>query len=177
MEVWRGAAEGLPSVIVNPTIILGESDWTKGSTEIFKTIHDEFPWYTEGVSGFVDVKDVTKAMILLMETNITGERFILNGDNIPYKTLFDEIANSFDKKAPHKKVTPFIAELVWRYEGIKGKLTGIDPLLTKETAKTAQAKVYFDNSKLKKNFPEFYYTPINETVKRICNYLKAKHNL
>jgi dihydroflavonol-4-reductase len=177
MEVWRGAAEGLASVVINPTIILGESDWTKGSTEIFKTIYNEFPWYTEGVSGFVDVNDVTRAMILLMESNIIGERFILSADSIPYKKLFDEIAGCFNKRTPYKKVTPFIAELVWRYEGIKGKLTGIDPLLTKETAATAQAKVYFDNTKLIKAFPSFSYTPINETVSRICNHLKQQHSL
>ena len=177
MEVWRGVAEGLPCVVVNPTIILGESDWTKGSTEIFKTIYKEFPWYTEGISGFVDVKDVVKAMIMLMESDVVDERFILNGDNIPYKQLFDEIANCFGKKAPYKKVTPLLAELVWRYEGLKGKITGIDPLLTRETANTAQAKVYFDNSKLLKRFNEFHYTPIAETVQRICSYLKQKHNL
>jgi nucleoside-diphosphate-sugar epimerase len=175
MEVWRAAAEGLPSVVVNPTIILGESDWTKGSTKIFKTIHDEFPWYTDGVSGFVDVHDVVRAMMMLMESDIIGQRYILNGDNIPYKQLFDLIAGCFGKKAPYKKVTPFLAELVWRYEGMKGMFTGIDPLLTKETASTAQAKVYFDNSKLLEAFPDFRYTTIEDTVKRICGYLKEKY--
>ncbi len=175
MEVWRGAAEGLPSVVVNPTIILGESDWTKGSTKIFQTIYNEFPWYTEGVSGFVDVKDVVKAMILLMESEVVGEKFILNADNLAYKKLFDEIANCFHKKPPYKKVTPFIANLVWRYEGLKGMFTGVDPLLTKETASTAQAKVYFDNSKLLKQFNVFRYTPWQHTVERICDYLKKTH--
>ena len=177
MEVWRGAAEGLNCVVVNPTIILGESDWTKGSTEIFRTIYNEFPWYTEGVSGFVDVKDMVKAMIMLMDSDVVGERFILNGDNVTYKRLFDEIAKCFGKKAPYKKVTPFLANLVWRYEGLKGMFTGVDPLLTKETANTAQAKTYFDNSKLLKNFPGFHYTLIAETVERICGYLKQKYNL
>jgi len=177
MEVWRGAAEGLQSVVVNPTIILGESDWNKGSTKIFQTIYNEFPWYTDGVSGFVDVKDVVRAMILLMESEIKSERFILNADNIPYKQLFDEIASCFGKKQPYKKVTPFIANLVWRYEGLKGMFTGVDLLLTKETASTAQAKVYFDNSKLLKQFPEFQYTRIQETVKRICDYLKQQNSL
>jgi dihydroflavonol-4-reductase len=177
MEVWRGNAEGLPSVVVNPTIILGENDWTKGSTELFKTIHDEFGWYTDGVTGFVDVKDVVRAMMLLMESNITGERFILNAENLPYKTLFDHIAGAFGKRAPYKKVTPFMASLVWRYEALKGKFTGIDPLLTKETAKTAQAKVHFDNSKLRRAFTEFEYTPVSQTVQRVCAFLKRTHQL
>jgi nucleoside-diphosphate-sugar epimerase len=177
MEVWRGDAEGLPCVIVNPTVILGESDWTKGSTGIFKTIHDEFAWYTDGISGFVDVKDVVKAMIMLMESDISGERFILNAENLPYKTLFDYIATGFGKRPPYKKVTPFIANLVWRYEALKGKLTGIDPLLTKETANTAQAKVQFDNAKLLRRFTYFEYTSMSQTVQRICTYLKQKHQL
>jgi dihydroflavonol-4-reductase len=177
MEVWRGAAEGLPSVVVNPTIILGESDWTKGSTGIFKSIYNEFPWYTEGVSGFVDVKDVVIAMIMLMESDVTDERFILSGGNMQYKKIFDEIASCFGKKAPHKKVTPFLAGLVWRTEAIKAKFTGSDPLLTKETANTARAKVHFDNSKLLKQFPQFRYTPVEKTIARICSELRKKYNL
>lgn len=174
MEVWRGAAEGLKSVVVNPTIILGESNWNKGSTKIFQTVYNEFPWYTDGVSGFVDVKDVVRAMIILMESEVAGERFILNADNVPYKQLFDDIAFCFNKKPPHKKVTPFLANLIWRYEGLKGIFTAVDPLLTKETASTAQAKVYFDNSKLLERFPEFKYTPLMHTVERICKYIQ-KH--
>jgi len=177
MEVWRGIGEGLPAVIVNPVIILGTSDWNKGSTEIFKTAYNEFPWYTEGTTGFVDVKDVAKAMIALMNSNITAERFILSSENCMYKDIFTKIAIAFNKKPPHKKVTPFLANVVWRWEAIKGKLTGIAPLLTKETAKTAQTKASFNNQKLKEFLPTFNYTPLNETVKRICNELKEKYQL
>lgn len=177
MEVWRGAAEGLPSVVVNPTIILGESDWNKGSAKIFKSVYDEFPWYTEGVTGFVDVHDVVKAMVMLMESDAEGERFILSADNHTYKRLFDEIASCFGKKKPYKKVTPFIASVVWRMEAIKAKFTRTDPLLTKETANTAQARSYYDNTKFLNRFPEFKYTSIEQTVARICSGLKKKYNL
>jgi len=66
---------------------------------------------------------------------------------------------------------------VWRLEALKGKLTGKDPLLTKETAKTAQAKVNFNNSKLLKVLPGFQYTALEETITRVCKELKAKYNL
>jgi nucleoside-diphosphate-sugar epimerase len=56
LEVWRGVGEGLNAVMVNPVIILGEGDWDAGSSQIFKSIYNEFPWYSDGVSGFVDVK-------------------------------------------------------------------------------------------------------------------------
>ncbi|MBA4197155.1 MAG: 3-beta hydroxysteroid dehydrogenase [Chitinophaga sp.] len=177
MQVWRGIGEGLNAVIVNPTIILGAGDWNKGSSEIFKSAYDEFPWYTEGISGFVDVADVVNAMIALMESDINAERFIVSGHNVTYKKIFTLIAEAFNKKPPHKKVTPFIASIVWRLEAIKGKLTGKDPLLTKETANTAQAKVNFDNSKLLKVLPNFQYTALEETITRVCEELKEKYNL
>ncbi|MBC7722151.1 MAG: NAD-dependent epimerase/dehydratase family protein, partial [Pedobacter sp.] len=68
MEVWRGIGEGLNAVIVNPSIILGASDWTKGSAAIFKSVYDEFPWFADGVNGFVDVVDVVDAMVQLMDS-------------------------------------------------------------------------------------------------------------
>lgn len=177
MEVWRGMGEGLDAVVVNPVIILGPGDWEKGSSGLFKTAYDEFPWYTEGTSGFVDVQDVVKAMIQLMESDASAERFILCADSIPYRTIFTQMANNFGKRPPHKKVTPFLAALVWRWEAIKAKFTGKDPILTKETARTAAAKVRFDNSKLKKFFPSFEYTPVEESLQRICGELKEMHNL
>jgi dihydroflavonol-4-reductase len=177
IEVWRGIGEGLDAVIVNPVIILGASDWEKGSSGLFKSAYDEFPWYTEGTSGFVDVVDVVKAMILLMQSDISSQRFILCADSLPYRGIFTQMANNFSKRPPHRKVTPFLAAIVWRLEAVKAMFTGKDPLLTKETARTAAAKVRFDNTKLKKFFPDFQYTPVPDSLKRICNELKEMHNL
>lgn len=176
MEVWRGIAEGLDAVMVNPTMILGDGDWNAGSSQIFKSVYNEFPWYSDGVTGFVDVRDVAKAMIALMESTVSSERFIINAQNKSFKEVFTLIANAFGKKPPHKKVTPFLAQAVWRLEAIKSVFTGKDPLVTKETAKTALATVYFDNSKLKKFLPGFQYTPLEETIPYTCRLLQQKLN-
>lgn len=177
MEVWRGIGEGLKAVIVNPSIILGASNWNSGSTAIFKNVYDEFPWYTNGSSGFVDVVDVAKAMIALMNSDISSERFILSGWNLPYKKVFDEIAINFNKKLPSKKVTAFIAAIVWRLKKLESYFTGKNPLLTKETAATALTNVEYDNSKLLKAIPEFKYSNFEESIQRICDELKLKYNL
>lgn len=177
MEVWRGIGEGLNAVIVNPVIILGAGDWFSGSTAIFKSVYDEFPWYTEGMSGFVDVSDVVKAMIALMESNITAQRFVISGANLPYRSVFTMIAQAFGKKPPYKKVTAWMAAIVWRLEAIKSKFTGKSPLLTKETAKTARAKVRFNNEKLLQAIPGFQYTAMEQSIARICEELKLKYRL
>jgi nucleoside-diphosphate-sugar epimerase len=177
MEIWRGMGEGLNVVVVNPVIILGNGDWTKGSTAIFKSAYDEFPWYTEGISGFVDVLDVVDAMILLMNSSICDQRFILSGANLPYRDIFTMISNAFHKKAPYKKVTALLAEIVWRWEGIKGSITGKSPLLTKETSRTARSSVRFDNTKLLKTLPQFQYRDMQTSIERICTELKKQYNL
>jgi len=172
MEVWRGVGEGLQAVVVNPSIILGAGDWESSSSKIFKSVYDEFPWYTEGVTGFVDVKDVAAAMLQLMDSPISGERFILSAENKTYREIFNLIAQAFHKKLPHKKVTPLIAAIVWRLEALKSRFSGKEPLVTKETAATALTKVYFDNSKLKQSLPGWQYTALEDTIARVCKELQ-----
>lgn len=177
LEVWRGIGEGLQAAIVNPSIMLGGNNWDDGSSALFKSAYNEFKWYTEGISGFVDVRDVAHAMLLLMNSEISGQRFILSAENLSYKKIFTLMANGFNKKPPPRKVTPLMAEIVWRLEAIKGMITGKKRLLTKETARTAQATVYYDHSKILKALPQFHFTPIADTIELTCKSLKEKYNL
>jgi nucleoside-diphosphate-sugar epimerase len=177
LEVWRAMEEGLPMAIVNPVIILGAGDWNNGSSGIFKSAYNEFPWYTGGMSGFVDVLDVVDAMQILMDSNITGQRYVLSADNLAYRSLFNSIATAFNKRLPYKKVTPLLGGIVWRLEAIKGFFTGKAPLLTKETAATAQATVRFNNQKFLNAFPNFQYRKLEDTIIRVAKELKAIHNL
>lgn len=174
LEVWRGIAEGLDAVIVNPVIILGKGDWHTGSGATFKNAYNEFPWYTEGSSGFVDGEDVAKAMVMLMDSDISAERFILSAENWTYRGLFTAMAKGFNKKPPSKKVTPWLAALVWRVEAIKGLIMGQDPLLTKETAETAQQTVKFDNTKILQALPGFSFKPLEQTIEESCSYYLSK---
>jgi nucleoside-diphosphate-sugar epimerase len=167
MEVWRGIAEGLDAVIVNPSIILGAGFWNDGSGALLKNAWKEFPYYTTGVNGFVDVEDVVKAMILLMDSTVGGERFILSAENWDYQRLFSTMAHALGKKPPHIAVKPWMAEMVWRMEKVKGMITGKHPLVTKETARTAQLKVYYENDKVLKALPDFRFKPLETTIKEI----------
>ncbi len=176
MEVWRGVAEGLDAVVINPSIILGAGNWNEGSTKIFKSVYDEFPWYTEGTTGFVDAEDVASAMIQLMKSDISAEKFILSAENISYKDMFTMMAKAFGKKVPSNKVTPFIATVTWRLESFKSKFTDASPLLTKKTAHTAMTKVAYDNRKLLKAIPDFRYKKIENTVADICKKLMLASN-
>jgi nucleoside-diphosphate-sugar epimerase len=176
MEMWRGIAEGLNVVIVNPVIIFGSANWDESSTKIFKSVYEEFPWYTDGVTGFVDVRDVVDAMIILMNSDISGEQFILSAENASYYDVFKMIAKNFGKKPPYKKITPFMSKIVWRFLAFKSMLTGKKPLVTKETTQTALTKANFDNSKLLKFLPTFKYRSLQQTIDDTCAALQQKIN-
>ena len=175
IEVWRGIGEGLDAVIVNPSIIIGKhGDWEKGSMAIFKSIYKGFPWYSSGATGFVDASDIAKAMFMLMETDITAQRYIISAENISYKDLFFMIADAFGKKRPHKAVTAFMASVVWRLEKVKSWFSQKEPFITKETAATALAVADFNNTKLLKALPSFTYTPMKKSVQEICKHILSK---
>lgn len=168
MQVWRGFAEGLPGVIINPSTILGYGNWHQSSCAIFKNAYKEFPWYTKGINGFVGVGDVAELSVQLLFSDITERRFIVNAENWSFQTLFTTIAHGFGKKPPHRFANKTMGEIAWRLEAVKGALTGKKPLLSKETAKIAHSHTSFDNSALLKALPGFAYQPLEAVIKNAC---------
>lgn len=169
LEVWRGIAEGLSGVVLNPSIIIGYGNWNSGSASIFRQVYRGFPWYSTGVTGFVDVEDTARAAVQLMQTSISGERYIINGANWSFESLFNKIADSFNVKRPSRKATPFLSGLAWRFERFKS-LFGGEPLLTKESAKVALSKSYFDNDKILRALPGFSFTPLERSIENACRH-------
>ena len=163
-EVWRGVAEGLTVAMVNPTVILGSQYWGQGTGRLFDQVARGLRFYTEGSTGYVDVRDVVTFMVELMNSPIENQRFILNGENMAYKTMFEKIAFVLNKKPANIAVTPFLAALAWRVEWLKSKFTGKRPLITKETARTSATTFYFDNKKSLAAFPDFTYSDISKTI-------------
>lgn len=176
MEVWRGMAEGLNAVIVNPSIILGYGNWQSGSTALFKNAFNEFPWYSDGITGFVDVQDVVNAMILLMESDVCDDRFIISAENMSFREVFSCMAEHYAKRPPHKRATPIMAGLVWRWEKLRSLFTGRDPVVTKETARIAFNKTKYDNQKFLEAFPGFSYTPLQQSIAQSCRAFQQKLN-
>lgn len=177
IEVWRGIAEGLSGVIVNPSTVLGFGDWHNGSCAIFKNFYKEFPYYTTGINGFVDVNDVAELTVQLMESGITEERFIVSAENKEFHWLMNTVADGFGKKRPTREATYLLSEIAWRMEKIKSFITGSKPLLTKESAKIARSKTYWKNEKILKALPGFSFIPLKETISKACsNYENALQN-
>ena len=174
MEVWRGIAEGLNAVIINPAVILGSGNWKKGSTELFNTVYKGLKFYTKGTNGYVSAEDVAKALILLMKSDISSERFILSQGNYSYQFLFDMIAKGLRVKVPNFYASPFLSEIAWRSLSFISFFTRKQPLITKETAHSANAFYNYSSEKFLQK-TEFEFMPIEETIAAVCKEYLRDH--
>lgn len=175
MEVWRGIAEGLDAVIVNPSLIIGASARTEGSDTsgaIFATLQKGLNFYTDGSVGLVDVEDTAKAMILLMDnTAISGQRFVLSNVNMTYRELLARCSTHLGRPAPKYRASPWMLGVAWRAAGVWALLTGKRPLVTRETARSARQQLRFSNRKLVAA-TRMAFKPIDQTLNEICRTLK-----
>jgi len=174
MEVWRGSQENIEVLIVNPGIILGSGFWKAGPGAIFDKVYNGLKFYTEGITGYVSVQDVVKSMLFLMKSSIKNEQYILVSENLSYQEVFKTIANNFKIQAPKIKISPLITSIVWRFENLKTFITGKQPLLTKQTAKSIHSKRYFSSEKIKKEL-DFKFESVENSISTTCkNYLSEQ---
>lgn len=167
MEVWRASQEGVPVVIVNPGVILGSGFWEDGSGKLVRQVDKGLRFYTEGVTGFVSVIDVVKAMILLMESTVKNQRFILVAENLSFREVFSIIADVLGKPKPSIKIGWFVTSLIWRLDWVVCKLMNRQPLLTKNTARSAHRVSFYSSLKIKEKI-QFSFTPISAVIQTVC---------
>ena len=173
-EVWRAIQEGLNAVIVNPSMVVGAGCWNAGANNVFSRIEKEGRFYPRGRTGCIDVRDVAKLSIALMESEISAERFLLSAGNLSYRELFEIIARLLNRQ-PAKRALPSWLGNLWRaLDWLRAQLTGQPRVLTKEILSNLQAQRSYSNEKIKKAL-EATFIPIRESLKETTLlYLKSK---
>ncbi len=175
-EVWKGIRKGLNAVIVNPTIILGPGDWSRSSSALFSSVDKGVPFCTNGISGFVDVRDVVRAMISLSESTVTAERYIVNAENLSYCTIFSWIAENLGARKPQMRLPKIFSWPAYLFIRIYELITGKEFYLTKDILSAAWQKVEYDGSKLIKT-TGIRFIPVERSIRDIAAiYLADKKN-
>jgi nucleoside-diphosphate-sugar epimerase len=164
LEVWRGIEEGLKAVIVNPSVIFGPTKWDSGSAALFSLVWKGLKFYTAGESGYVYVRDVSWAMIELMESNIASQRYTLSAENVSYRKLFSVMAQNLGKPIPTIPVKLWMSELSWRMLKIGSFFTRKQPSITKNTARSSMKISRYSNKKIKETL-NFEFTSLEEMIR------------
>lgn len=167
LEVFRGQEEGLSTVIINPSVILGYSNWDKSSSQLFKYAWQEKPFYMDGSFNFVDVRDVASIALRLFDSAREYERFILNAGSIGFKDFFDTLAGNFNKREPSIKVgKPFLKPLA-ALESLRTRVSGTEPIITRETARLAGTHFHYNAQKIQKTL-NFKFQSFDSTARWCC---------
>ncbi len=174
-EVWRGSEEGLNVVMVNPCVILGPHNWNIGSTVLFKNMYNGLKYYTNGSNAIVDVRAVSNAMIQLMESEISAERFLVITENIKFKSFCDKIAIAMNKKPPTKEVTKFMGGIARRFEAMRAKFSGTQPRITKETLSAAFKNFSYNSEKIKKALPGINLGSTDDAIRNAVGFFERNY--
>jgi nucleoside-diphosphate-sugar epimerase len=166
MEVWRATQEGLKAVIVNPGIILGAGFWNEGSGSLFKLVKNRLKYYTNGIAGYINVKDISKCMIQLMESNINNQRYVLVADNLSFKDFFSELAKNLKANAPKTEAKNWMLQILWRLDWLKHLVTKKPRKITKQNVDSLLSKRLFSSEKIKTDLG-FEFKTIQETLQEV----------
>jgi dihydroflavonol-4-reductase len=171
LEVWRGAQEGLSVVVVNPGVILGPGFWNSGTGEIFAKVADGFRYYTSGTVGMIGVNDAVKAMILLMNSDIENNQFILISENTTYKKLIQNIIKVTGSKKNCKEIKKWQLLLILKIDTLLSFVNIKTRSLYKANVNSVFKNLLYDNSKIKKAI-EIDFIPVVEVIKNTGSFFK-----
>ncbi len=118
LEVWRATQEGVPAVIVNPGVILGNGVQGNPLELLCKQVDKHLPFYPKGATGYVTVEDVVQVLTDLMDSETKNERFILVAENWSYEQMLRRIALIRKKRPPRIALRKSWLQVAWGLEGI-----------------------------------------------------------
>ena len=171
LEVWRGAQEGLSVVVVNPGVILGPGFWNSGTGEIFAKVADGFRYYTSGTVGMIGVNDVVKSMILLMNSDIENNQFILVSENTTYKKLIQNIIKVTGSKKNSKEIKKWQLLLILKIDTLLSFVNIKTRSPYKANVNSVFKNLLYDNSKVKKAI-EIDFISVVEVIKNTGSFFK-----
>lgn len=163
-EVVKASKDGLQTIIVHPSIIIGPGDWENGSSFFIKAAWEGFMrFYTSGTNGFVDVRDVAKTMTQLMNSDTINENFIINTENISFHQFFDYITVSLNKPRPRIMMHKPVSNLALFYERLRSILKNQPQRISKEAVDLAYKRFYFSNQKIR-DLLDYRFIPIKQSI-------------
>jgi dihydroflavonol-4-reductase len=164
-------ARKLDSVILNPSTIYGPGDAKKGSRQTqLKVAQGKFKFYTSGGVSVVSIEDTVSGILSAWKKGKSGERYILSGENLLIKDLFEMIAHEAGVEAPKIKIPNVVLHAL----GISGDLLahfGKKSSLSRENAWTATLYHWFDSSKAQREL-DFKPQPAKIAISQSVQWMK-----
>jgi len=173
MAVWRAGQEGLPVVIINPSVVIGAHFWDRGIGKIIESVEKNLNFYPLGGNGFVDVWDIVKVMYQLMESPIINNSFIVSAYNRSYYELLKHLAVLLNRKSPKLKLTKLPVYTIYLLGWLK-EFFGIGQLLlSRDMINTLFSYPKYSSEKLKTTL-NIDFIPFEASLKNLIHQYRQK---
>lgn len=175
LEAWRGHAEGLEVIVVNPTIILGDARYEESSGMVYGRVAKGGRFHPTGTNGFVGAEDLLEVVGALDaaadagQEAVIGERFVVSAEEVPFAEVMGWVAEELGVRAPDLPLSGWMLECGWRLASLWAWLTFSSPVLSKDMARNTAVHHRYDTSKLKGVLPDFRFTSIRDVVNSTCS--------
>ena len=120
--------------------------------------------------------DVAEAIVKLLHSDITDQRFILNAGAMPYRDFLTQLAQALGKRPPNIRVPPGLAKLLAALESVRSFVTGTSPLITQETARGASHRYFYPGGQISQSI-DFQYRPLETTIRRIAGQVRQAESI
>ncbi|MEZ0391948.1 MAG: NAD-dependent epimerase/dehydratase family protein, partial [Pseudobdellovibrionaceae bacterium] len=161
----------LDAVILNPSTIYGPGDARKGSRKTqLKVAQGKFKFYTSGGVNVVAVEDAVDGIVSAWKKGRTGERYILSGDNLTIRSLFEMIAKEAGQAPPQILLPGPVLHGI----GILGDfmaVLGMKSPISRENAWTSTLFHWFDSSKAQGEL-DFKPRPAEMAISQSIQWIK-----
>jgi dihydroflavonol-4-reductase len=149
-EVLRAGAQGLPVVLVQPTLPLGPGD--RAPTPTGKTILDflngHIPGWFDTSLNVVDVDDVAAGHLLAAERGAQGRSYVLGGENLELRQILDVLAAATSLPRATIRVPRRVALAAAHTSGlVEGRLLHREPSVPLEGARMAATRMIFSDAR------------------------------
>ncbi len=173
LQVWRGQAEGLSTVILRPSFILGACPFDNPITDWLEQVVRGLSFFPTGTAGWVDAEDVARAARLSLDQDVQGAAWVLSAGNYSYKTLIDQLSQECGIRPPVKPwwntLTPFLAA----WNRIQSLWNGDSLWIGKDSLRLSQLHSAYDGSAAA-NELGFHYRPFQDTIRSLAKNLKRE---
>jgi dihydroflavonol-4-reductase len=165
LAVQQAAGEGLDSIIICPTGVIGPNDYRRSELGqvILDCVEEKTQFYIDGAYDFVDVRDVADGILLAAEKGISGETYILSGDRLTVKRMIDLLWEMTGKRFARIRIPFSLAKVASVFTPIYYRLTGAKPRFTNYSLETLRSNSEISHEKATR---ELGYRPRNlmETI-------------
>ncbi len=175
--VKHAGTGGMQVLIANPSLMWGPGDDINSIKLIRGLQMGIIPACPPGGTNIVDVRDVAKGLLALIEKGHSGERYILGNHNVTFRQAYDTICKTVRVPEVRFVLPRFLRGPLTMAAFVIEVLSRQSPQMTADTVDSAFRFRYFDSAKAQR---ELHWNPtysLQKTIRDSVEWLRMKNLL